>query len=118
MSISREDFEAGRIDLSDVRGRGKPIGPIHPGEILQEEFLGPMKITAYRLAKDIRVPLNRITAVLAGTRGITADTAMRLGRYFGTSAGLWMNLQGRYDLETARLELGAQIANEVTPIAA
>ena len=80
--------------------------PIKPGEVLQEDFLEPLGLSAYRLAKDIGVPINRITHILRGERGITADTALRLSIYFGNSAQFWLNLQGHYDLEVARSELG------------
>jgi addiction module HigA family antidote len=76
----------------------KKIKPIHPGEHLAE-FLDEFEISQYRLAKDVRVPPRRINEIVHGKRGITADTALRLGRYFGTSAEFWMNLQGNYDLE-------------------
>lgn len=75
---------------------------IHPGEILLEEFLKPLNITPYRLAKDIGVPQTRIEGILDGKRSVTPDTALRLARYFGSSAGLWLNLQAHYDLEEAR----------------
>lgn len=113
--ITREDYEAGKVDLSELIAPGPPLPPLHPGQMLREEFLRPMKITAYRLAKDIRVPVNRVTAILSGQRAITADTAMRLGRYFGMSTGFWMNLQLRYDLEKAEMELAQQIEAEVQP---
>ena len=74
---------------------------IHPGEILREEFLGPLDITAYRLAKDIHVPATRIADIVNERRGISADTALRLSRYFGNSAQFWLNLQGHYDLREA-----------------
>src|SRR5712692_10097404 len=77
----------------------KPYSPIHPGEILKEEFLDPMLITQYRLAKDIRVPPRRINEIVHAERGISADTAIRLGVYFGTTPQFWCNLQSRYDLE-------------------
>ncbi len=80
--------------------------PIHPGEVLLEDFLVPLNLTKYRLAKDIGVPPTRIQDVIDGKRGISADTALRLGRYFGTSAELWMNLQNGYELELARMQLG------------
>jgi addiction module HigA family antidote len=73
--------------------------PIHPGEILLEEFLKPMGITQYKLAKDIQVPARRINEIVHGLRGITADTALRLAKYFGTSENFWINLQSHYDLE-------------------
>ncbi len=75
--------------------------PLHPGEVLREEFLKPMAITAYRLAKDIDVPVNRITGIVNEERAISADTALRLSRYFGTSAKIWTGLQADYDLEIA-----------------
>ena len=81
--------------------------PIKPGEVLQEDFLEPLGLSAYRLAKDIGVPINRITHILRGERGITADTALRLAIYFGNSAQFWLNLQSHYDLEVARGDLGA-----------
>ena len=94
------------------------FAPIHPGEILREEFLEPMDISAYRLAKDINVPLTRITAILNGERAITADTALRLSRYFGLSEKFWINLQSNYDLEVANDSLGTRLDTEVRPRAA
>ena len=93
---------------------GKKMKPIHPGEILEMEFLKPLGISQYRLAKSIHVPADRIGKIIAHKRGITAVTAMRLGRFFGTSAEMWMNLQARYDLETAEDEHGKEIAKEVS----
>jgi addiction module HigA family antidote len=92
--------------------------PVHPGEILREEFLEPMGISAYRLAKDINVPQTRIAAILAGERAITPDTALRLSRYFGMSERFWSTLQANYDLEVARDTLGPRLEREVTPRAA
>jgi addiction module HigA family antidote len=86
-----------------------------PGEMLREEFLTPLDITPYQLAKDIRVPQTRISAILAGERTITADTGLRLDRYFGLSDGWWIRLQLDCDLRRAQRELGARIAREVTP---
>ena len=88
--------------------------PIPPGEILRDEFLVPFKITAYRLAKDICVPINRVTGIIKGERAITAETALRLGRYFGNSAHFWLNLQVAYSLEVAEKEFGSIIDAEVT----
>ncbi len=85
------------------------LPPVHPGEILQEEFLGPMGISQYRLAKSISVPARRINEVVHGKRSITADTALRLSRFFGTSERFWMNLQTRYDLEVEKDRLEAEI---------
>ena len=87
--------------------------PIHPGEILLEEFLEPMKLSQYRLAKDISVPPRRINEIVHGKRGITADTALRLARYFGTSERFWMNLQIRHDLEVEKERLKGRLAREV-----
>ena len=78
--------------------------PLHPGEVLREDFLQPMDITPYRLAKDIAVPVNRITSIVNEERAISADTALRLSRYFGTSAKVWTGLQADYDLEKAAIE--------------
>jgi addiction module HigA family antidote len=82
---------------------------IHPGEILQEEFLKSLGVSQYRLANDIGVPPRRINEIVLGKRGVTADTALRLGRYFGTSPQFWMNLQARYDLEMQKDLLGDRL---------
>ena len=89
------------------------MAPIHPGEILMKEFLEPMDITQYRLAKDIGVVPRRINEIVHGKRSITADTALRLSRYFGTSETFWMNLQTRYDIDLRRDFLGDRIEKEV-----
>ncbi len=94
------------------------LPPVHPGEVLFEEFLKPFGISQYRLAKEIRVPPRRINEIVHGTRAITADTALRLARYFGTSAAFWMNLQARYDLELQRDRLGNRIEREIPPMTA
>ena len=91
--------------------------PIHPGEILLEEFLEPMKISQYRVAKSISVPPRRINEILHGKRRITADTALRLARFLGTSERFWMNLQVRYDLETEKDYLGDRLETDVQPLA-
>ena len=87
--------------------------PIHPGEILEEEFLKPLGVSQYRIAKDISVPPRRINEIVHGLRGISADTALRLARYFGTSEEFWMNLQARYDLEVERERLRGRLKKEV-----
>ena len=87
--------------------------PIHPGEILLEEFLKPMSISQYRLAKDINVPARRINEIVQGKRAISADTALRLSRYFGLSERFWMNLQARYDLEVEKDRLAGRLDREV-----
>jgi addiction module HigA family antidote len=89
------------------------LPPIHPGEVLFEDFLLPLGVSQYRLAKDIAVPPRRVNEIVHGIRGISADTALRLARYFGTSAEMWMNLQSRYDLERQRDEAEARILGEV-----
>ncbi|MCS7059972.1 MAG: HigA family addiction module antitoxin [Anaerolineae bacterium] len=89
------------------------LSPIHPGEILLEDFMKPLGISQYRLAKDIGVSPIRISQIIRGERSITVDTAMRLARYFGTSASVWLRLQVRYDLEVAQASLGPCIKQEV-----
>ena len=96
----------------------KKLDPIHPGEILLEEFLEPMGITQYRLAKDVSVPARRINEIVHGKRGISADTALRLSKYFGTTERFWMNLQIRYDLEVEKDRLGSRLDSEVQRLAA
>lgn len=91
----------------------KKVPPIHPGEILLEEFLKPMKISQYRLAKDIHVPGRRINEIVHGNRSITPNTALRLSRYFGLSERFWMNLQARYDLEKEKDRLQDRLDIEV-----
>jgi len=91
----------------------KKIQPIHPGEILSEEFLKPFNITQYRLAKDISVSPRRINEIVHGTRAITANTALRLGRYFGVSPQFWLNLQSRYEIETQTEQLSEKLRYEV-----
>ena len=96
--------------------RGKSP-PIHPGEILLEEFLKPFGISQYRVAKNIGVPARRINEIVHGRRAITADTALRLARYFGTSERFWLNLQTRYDLEIEKERLGERLEREVAVLA-
>jgi addiction module HigA family antidote len=92
--------------------------PVHPGEILLEEFLKPMGITQYRLAKDISVPQRRISEVMQGKRSITADAALRLGHFFRMEAQFWLNLQARYDLLQAQHALASRLEKEVHPYVA
>jgi antitoxin HigA-1 len=89
------------------------LQPIHPGEILMEEFLKPMEISQYKLAKDISVPARRINEIVQGKRAITPDTALRLSRFFGLSERFWINLQARYDLETEKDRLSDRLNKEV-----
>ena len=93
--------------------RKKMLAPIHPCEILMEEFLKPLGITQYELAKDIHVPARRINEIVHGKRSITADTALRLSRYFNLSERFWLNLQARYDLEVEKDKLNDRIETEV-----
>lgn len=89
------------------------LSPIHPGEVLLEDFMTPLGLSQYQLAQDIGVSPIRISQIIRGRRSITVDTAMRLARYFGTSASVWLRLQVRYDLEVAEKELGERIRREV-----
>ncbi len=96
----------------------RKLPPIHPGEILLEDFLVPLGVSQYRLALDISVPPRRINEIVHGTRGVSADTALRLARYFGTTDRFWLNLQARHDLETQRDLLGARLEQEVAVLVA
>jgi addiction module HigA family antidote len=96
----------------------KRLPPIHPGEILLEEFMKPMGISINRLARDIMVPPGRVSAIVNGKRAITADTALRLGKYFGVTPQTWMDLQAEYDLRVARHMIGREIDKRVIPHAA
>ena len=91
------------------------LPPVHPGEVLLEDFLKPMGISQYRLAKDLGVLPRRINEIVQGKRAITADTALRLARYFGTSVEVWMGLQADYEVEKARETLGSRLQEEVRP---
>ena len=95
--------------------RAKKIPPLHPGEVLYEDFIVPTGISIHRLAMDLRVPANRIAEIVKGERAISADAALRLARYLGTSPEFWLGLQSDYDLEKAKDELAARIAREVHP---
>lgn len=91
----------------------RKLSPVHPGEILREEFLSPLGISQYRLEKETNVPPRRINEIVRGLRSISADTALRLARYFGTSERCWLNLQARYDLEVEKDRLGDRLRREV-----
>lgn len=116
MTIQREQLD--HIDFSDVTDGAERMPPVTPGEILREEFMEPLGLSANALAKALRVPPNRITAILNGTRSITADTALRLARYFNTTPQSWLNLQKNYELEVAKRTVGRAIEAEVSPRAA
>lgn len=91
----------------------KRLPPVHPGEVLLEDFMKPHGLTPYRVAKDIGVPALRINQIVKGERGVSADSALRLARYFGTSAEVWIRLQARYELEVAQAALESRISKEV-----
>lgn len=90
--------------------------PVHPGEVLQEEFLTPMGLSQYRLAKEIHVPLRRINEIVLQRRGITADTALRLARFFGTTPELWQNLQSQYEMDVAKNSIWQKIKDTIKPM--
>ena len=94
----------------------KKLKPVHPGEILREEFMAPLGLSMNRMAMDLRVPVTRIADIIKERRGITADTALRFARYFNNSAAFWMNLQTRYDLEVAQDEIAAKVERDVRPL--
>ena len=96
-----------------MAAKSKLLAPIHPGEILFEEFMQPLNISINRLAREIAVPPGRISAIVNGKRGITADTALRLGKYFGVSPEVWMGLQADYDLRLAQRTVGAEVEKRV-----
>jgi addiction module HigA family antidote len=118
-AIKREDLEAGRVDLSDVIDHtASPLPPVSPGQVLHAEFLEPLQISASALARAIGVPRNRLTGIIKGKRAVTADTALRLGIYFGTSPEFWLSLQASYDLKRIRRAIGDRLRQEITPRAA
>ena len=98
--------------------KSEKLPPIHPGEILREDFMKPLGVSMNRLALDLRVPVTRIAEIVHERRGVTPDTALRLGRYFNTSARFWMNAQSSYDLEVAQDELQRTIERDVRPLVA
>ncbi len=105
----------GRISEEVLRER-RVRPPVHPGRVLELEFLEPLEMTAYRLAKAIGVMPPRVYEIVHGERAVSADTALRLGRYFGTGPELWLNLQSHYDLEVARDRAGEKIEREIKPL--
>jgi len=111
-NIKREDLV--RTDFSDVVGRGR-LPNIHPGEILNEDFLLPLGVSQYRLAQAIAVPPRRINEIVHGKRAISADTALRLARFFGTTADFWINLQAQYELRQAEKSL-KQVMDKIEPL--
>lgn len=117
MTIRREDVDRRTIDFSDVTS-GRRLAPVHPGKILRHEFLEPMALSVYRLAQAVKVPRPRLNDIVLGRRGVTIDTSLRLGRYFGTTPEFWLNLQTRYELDMADRVLRGKIEQEVTPCGA
>ena len=117
MTVKREELDRREVDFSDVAS-GRRLPPVHPGEILRDEFLTPMGISVYRLARAIKVSRPRLNDIVLGRRGVTTDTALRLGRYFGMTPEFWINLQTRYDLDIAERTIRLQIEQEVEPHAA
>lgn len=115
MAIRRDQL--GDIDFSDISS-GRRLPSVHPGNILLKDFIEPMGISRYRVAKNIGVPQRRIDLICRGESAVTADIALRLARLLGTSPEFWVNLQGQYDLEQARLATGEQINEVVVPLAA
>lgn len=114
MSILREDLEAGRVDFRDeVDPDAPPLPPLHPGAFLRIEFMEPLGLSINALARDLDVPPARIGEIVNGKRGVTADTALRLERYFGISARMWMGLQQDFELRNARRDLSARIEARV-----
>ncbi|OHC75966.1 MAG: addiction module antidote protein, HigA family [Rhodospirillales bacterium RIFCSPLOWO2_12_FULL_58_28] len=117
MTIKREDIDRHQVDFSDI-ATGKRLPPVHPGEVLHDEFLGPMGLSVYELANAIKAPRSRVNDIVRRRRAITIDTALRLARYFGTTPEFWINLQTRHDLDVADHSLREQIEREIEPRAA
>ena len=114
MGIKREAVDRQQIDFSEVSS-GRRLPPVHPGEILRDEFLEPMNLSVYGLARSLNVSRPRLNDIVLGRRGVTTDTALRLGRYFGMTPEFWINLQTRYDLDVAERTVRSQIEQEVEP---
>ena len=116
MTIKREHVDRQMVDFSDVVA-GHRLPPVHPGEILREDFLEPLALSVYRLARAINVPRTRLNDIVLGRRSVTVDTALRLGRYFGTTPEFWLNLQTRHDLDVADRTSRLEIEREIEPYA-
>ena len=114
MTINRKALAG--MDFSAVT-TGRKLKPVHPGEVLLKDFIEPMALTRYRVAKGAGVAQRRIDEICSGQRAMTAETALRLGRFFGMEARVWMNLQAQYDLEVAQRDLRKRLDAEVTPLA-
>lgn len=114
MTIKREDVDRRAVDFSDVTS-GRRLPPVHPGQVLRDEYLKPLALSVYRLAREIKVARPRLNDIVLGRRGVTTDTALRLGRYFGTTPEFWIHLQVRYDLDVAERTLRIEIEREIEP---
>ena len=114
MTIKREDLDLQAVDFSDV-ANGRRLPPVHPGEILRDEFLMPLGLSVYRLARALKISRPRLNDIVLGRRGVTIDTALRLGRYFGTTPEFWINLQARHDLDFAERTLRLEIERQIEP---
>ena len=117
MTIDREDLNLRRVDFSGIAS-GRLLAPVHPGEILREEFLAPLGLSVYRLARAIGVSRPRLNDLVLGRRRVTVDTALRLARYFGTTPEFWIGLQTRHDLDVADRTLRPEIERTIEPHAA
>ena len=116
MTIKREDLDRRAVDFSDVATE-RLLPPVHPGEILRDEFLGPLGLSVYRLARALKISRPRLNDIVLGRRDVTIDTALRLGHYFGTTPEFWINLQARHDLDVAERTLRLEIEREIEPYA-
>lgn len=114
MTIKRENLDLQAVDFSDVAS-GRRLPPVHPGEILRDEFLMPLGLSVYRLARALKISRPRLNDIVLGRRGVTIDTALRLGRYFGTTPEFWINLQARHDLDVAERTLRLEIERQIEP---
>ena len=114
MTIRRDELR--KVDFSDVSS-GKRLAPVHPGNVLLKDFIEPMEISRYRVAKNINVPQRRIDLICRGEAAVSADMALRLGRLFGTTPEFWINLQAQYDLRQAKAALKTKLA-KIMPMAA
>ncbi len=117
MTIKREELDRRKVDFSEVT-TGQLLSPVHPGEILRDEFLIPMNLSVTRLAQGIKVSEKDLDAIVHGINGITIDTALRLGHYFGMTPEFWINLQTRYELDVAEHTVRRQIEREIEPLIA
>ena len=114
MTIKRKDLDLQAVDFSDVAS-GRRLPPVHPGEILRDDFLMPLGLSVYRLARALKISRPRLNDIVLGRRGVTIDTALRLGRYFGTTPEFWINLQARHDLDVAERTLRLEIERQIEP---